>query len=231
MKNNSGVSLVGVVLIVVVLALGGFGGWYVWQNNNTSQVSVNSFAECAAQEGAVIQESYPEVCVYKDQRFDNPNQKVETNLPVINEQQPAEDQNAQNSQTEEQEDKFYPVFTVSRAYYETNESKDYGFAPSNSSQFLIVEAKVTNPSDLTYTLNEESLKLALKSSTWAAVYKEDLQVFVNKIPSNNTEIKPGKSINIEILGLTAAEAGSIPQGANSGALVLPWDVQVEFNVE
>jgi hypothetical protein len=66
--------ILGAALLGVVV----FAGWFVYKNNQ--EPVVTNFAECAAQKDAKIQESYPEVCVYKNQSFTNPNQIAEEPL-------------------------------------------------------------------------------------------------------------------------------------------------------
>lgn len=76
MKNNGFSSVVLVVLLAVLLTgIIGFAGWYVYQNNQKPVVT--NFAECAAQEDAKIQETYPELCVYGGNQYTNPAQKTE----------------------------------------------------------------------------------------------------------------------------------------------------------
>lgn len=71
MKKQSGFSVVEGLVIVLVIAVVGFGGWYVWsQNNDDTQsndtvTSISSYEECAAA-GYPILESYPEQCSVPD---------------------------------------------------------------------------------------------------------------------------------------------------------------------
>lgn len=75
MKNNGFSSVLLVVLLAVLLTgIIGFAGWYVYQNNQKPVVT--NFAECAAQEDAKIQETYPETCVYNGNQYSNPAQKT-----------------------------------------------------------------------------------------------------------------------------------------------------------
>ncbi len=77
------------MLILVILAILGFTGYYVWHakssTDNTYDNAANaqktvvqpskikSFADCQKATGSLIQESYPEVCVTKSgQRFVQP---------------------------------------------------------------------------------------------------------------------------------------------------------------
>ena len=66
-------------IVLIVLAIIGVGivVWLAWARPlRGTSVTVNSFADCKANEG-IVQTSYPEVCVTKDgKRFVNPNQKV-----------------------------------------------------------------------------------------------------------------------------------------------------------
>jgi type II secretory pathway pseudopilin PulG len=79
-KNHpSGFALIETLLVVVILAMVGFIGWYVWHakqdtdktfsdtNKSTSALgTVSNFAECEKAKGSVIGQTFPEKCVTKD---------------------------------------------------------------------------------------------------------------------------------------------------------------------
>lgn len=69
---NKGFSAVFVIIFTVAIGVVGFAGWFVWNQNQDTNLS--SYEECIAQKDSKVQESYPEVCVYKDQRFTKPEQ-------------------------------------------------------------------------------------------------------------------------------------------------------------
>jgi type II secretory pathway pseudopilin PulG len=80
-KTQSGFSIIETLLVVVILGMLGFTGWFVWhakQNTNKTLSETNAaqttapkvaaittFAECKASAGSVMQETYPETCVTK----------------------------------------------------------------------------------------------------------------------------------------------------------------------
>lgn len=71
-----------VIIVCLAVALLGALGWIFWQNfvsTDNKSGNITNYAECAADEGSRIQESYPEVCVTKDGKsFTNPDQVLET---------------------------------------------------------------------------------------------------------------------------------------------------------
>lgn len=85
-NDKNGFAALETLLILVIVALIGGTGWYVWhskqqadktlnaaQSENTSafkSTTVKSFADCQKAAGSTVQQSYPEVCVTKSgQRF------------------------------------------------------------------------------------------------------------------------------------------------------------------
>jgi len=89
-KNQKGFSAIEAILILVIVGLIGFTGWYVWNSkkktenlydNSTSlnipkYTVVKTFADCKKLPGSKLQESYPEVCVTATgKKFTNPDQK------------------------------------------------------------------------------------------------------------------------------------------------------------
>ncbi|MEJ0073554.1 MAG: hypothetical protein WDN27_05810 [Candidatus Saccharibacteria bacterium] len=84
-RDQKGFATVELILVVIVLVIVGFTGWFVWHStqaanrdysanpsSGTSSKSstVKTFAECKAAAGSIMQETYPEVCVTKSgQRF------------------------------------------------------------------------------------------------------------------------------------------------------------------
>ena len=72
-SNQTGFTVVEVLLGVIVLVILGFTGWFVYHaTNNSSQGAtakatiVKSFADCKKAVGSIIEETYPETCVTKD---------------------------------------------------------------------------------------------------------------------------------------------------------------------
>ena len=65
-KSETGFGHLAALLMMIILALVGFTGWYVWQQKNSKE-NINSYEECA-KSGNPIQESYPSVCRTKDGR-------------------------------------------------------------------------------------------------------------------------------------------------------------------
>jgi hypothetical protein len=61
-------------LIVIIVLLVGFIGYYIWHSNQQTDktlstaktTAVTSFADCKKAAGSILQESYPEKCVTKD---------------------------------------------------------------------------------------------------------------------------------------------------------------------
>jgi hypothetical protein len=72
MKSKFGTKKVLLVVAIMIFALVGLTAWYTWAVNQDNKVT--TYEQCALEADAVIQESYPEVCVYKDQSFTNPDQ-------------------------------------------------------------------------------------------------------------------------------------------------------------
>ncbi len=81
MKRQAGFTALEGLLILVIVGIVGFTGWYVYQSRNktnslyNSSASVGSnipkqtitnFAGCKSSAGSTIQQTYPEVCVTKD---------------------------------------------------------------------------------------------------------------------------------------------------------------------
>ncbi len=82
-NDHRGFSAVEAVLILVIVGILGFTGWFVWhaqqsadktlnsadktaQSTTPKVDSVKSFADCKKAAGSKIQETYPETCVTKD---------------------------------------------------------------------------------------------------------------------------------------------------------------------
>ena len=73
-RNANGFGVIPVVLLVVLVGLVVFTGWYVWQAREDSKKPViTNFEECVAA-GYPVMESYPEQCAADGQTFTNPNQ-------------------------------------------------------------------------------------------------------------------------------------------------------------
>lgn len=91
-KRQCGFTVVEALLLLIIAGLIGFIGWYVWSTNSATNKSlrnadkvnqitlpntrsIDTYDKCK-QAGGRIQESYPEVCVYGDKSFTNPNQRL-----------------------------------------------------------------------------------------------------------------------------------------------------------
>lgn len=81
-QNQSGLTLVEVLLIIIALAIIGFTGWFVYHSNKTTDntlkstdkvgqssaakvVPITSFDQCKKATGSTIEQTYPEQCVSK----------------------------------------------------------------------------------------------------------------------------------------------------------------------
>lgn len=64
-KSESGHGVLIVIIVVIVIAILGLLGWLFWKNfiNTSNTNTVSSFAECKAQQGSKILETFPEQCV------------------------------------------------------------------------------------------------------------------------------------------------------------------------
>ncbi|HVX24524.1 MAG TPA: hypothetical protein VG992_04260 [Candidatus Saccharimonadales bacterium] len=87
MNNQTGFSAIESLLVLVIVLLIGFIGYYVWHAqkvtdktlNSTNRIAdnqsntVNSFAACVKAKSSVMEETYPEQCVTKDgKKFTGP---------------------------------------------------------------------------------------------------------------------------------------------------------------
>ena len=73
-KNQKGFGLVESLLTILILAVVGFGGYYVWHARHNKS-TVNSYASCVSANG-VIQQSYPEKCTKNGKSYTNPSQNT-----------------------------------------------------------------------------------------------------------------------------------------------------------
>jgi hypothetical protein len=97
-SRQKGFSTVEGLLVVIIVLLIGFIGYYVWHSNRqtdkvldtsktgSSSTAINSFADCKMAAGSIVQESFPEKCVTKDGKsFTQPTKTPTTKYLVIKE--------------------------------------------------------------------------------------------------------------------------------------------------
>jgi len=65
-NNKAAFTAIKVLFIFIIVGLLGLSGWYIWQAKSTN--SIKSFEDCKKAAGSKIQESFPEVCVTKDNK-------------------------------------------------------------------------------------------------------------------------------------------------------------------
>lgn len=66
--KQKGFALLETLLITLILAVVSFGGYYVWHRHE-AKTKVDSYAACAKQPKAIIQQSYPAVCRFGGKSF------------------------------------------------------------------------------------------------------------------------------------------------------------------
>jgi hypothetical protein len=80
-KNQKGLTAIEGSLILILVCIVVFTGWYVWHSKNSANNSYNnsantnsitpsnkisSFNECKSAAGSKVETTYPEICVTKD---------------------------------------------------------------------------------------------------------------------------------------------------------------------